>query len=205
MHRRHALHITVVLSKTDHSGPCVCLRARSPCPLRVSCPEADRALCRNPTVQSVQCELQSLRFRGPLGTRQVLRPTITSRTEPDDHTLRFLTPFHTYTSLRTVQTHLCLCAKYCGVSTLLSTDRTDTYVKNGHPPEKKIRFWEDDDDDQEKSILGGHARNRTITRCASLPRSTHTLLCGPYRHICDCARSTGVFERTCLQTEQIHV
>ena len=106
MRLRHASHIAVVLSKTAHSGPSVCLRARSPCPLRVSCPEADRALCRNPTVQSVQCELQSLRFRGPLGTRQVLRPTITSRTEPDDHTLRFLTPFHAYTSLRTVQTHL---------------------------------------------------------------------------------------------------
>jgi len=125
---------------------------------------------------------------------------------PDDHhTLRFLTPFHTYTSLRTVQTHLCLCAKYCGVSTLLSTDRTDTYVKYSHPPEKKSRFWEDDDDDQEKTILGGHARNRTIKRCASLPRSTRTLLCGPYRHICDCAQGTGVFERTCLQTEQIQV
>ena len=43
MHRRHALHITVVLSKAAHSGPSVCLRARAPCPLRVSCPVTDRA------------------------------------------------------------------------------------------------------------------------------------------------------------------
>jgi hypothetical protein len=41
--RRHASHITVVLSKTAHSGPSVCLRARAPCPLRVSRPGADRA------------------------------------------------------------------------------------------------------------------------------------------------------------------
>jgi hypothetical protein len=43
VHRRHALHITVVLSKAAHSGPSVCLRARAPCPLRVSLPGADRA------------------------------------------------------------------------------------------------------------------------------------------------------------------
>jgi hypothetical protein len=41
--RRHASHITVVLSKAAHSGPSVCLRARAPCPLRVSCPGTDRA------------------------------------------------------------------------------------------------------------------------------------------------------------------
>ena len=39
----HASHITVILSKAAHSGPSVCLRARAPCPLRVSCPGADRA------------------------------------------------------------------------------------------------------------------------------------------------------------------
>ena len=38
VHRRHALHITVVLSKAAHSGPSVCPRARAPCQLRVSCP-----------------------------------------------------------------------------------------------------------------------------------------------------------------------
>jgi hypothetical protein len=54
VHRRHALHITVVLSKDAHSGPSVCLRARALCPLRLSCPGADRAL----------------RFRAPLGARQ---------------------------------------------------------------------------------------------------------------------------------------
>ena len=50
--RRYASHITVVLSKTAHSGPSVCLRARAPCPLRVSRPRADRV--------SVQRELQVL-------------------------------------------------------------------------------------------------------------------------------------------------
>ena len=38
-----SLHLTVVLSKAALSGPSVCLRARAPCPLRVSCPGADRA------------------------------------------------------------------------------------------------------------------------------------------------------------------
>ena len=32
-----SLHLTVVLSKAALSGPSVCLRARAPCPLRVSC------------------------------------------------------------------------------------------------------------------------------------------------------------------------
>ena len=32
MHRRHALHIAVVLSKAALSGPSVCLRARAPLP-----------------------------------------------------------------------------------------------------------------------------------------------------------------------------
>jgi len=41
--RRHASHITVVLSKAAHSCPSVCLRARAPCPLRVSRPGANRA------------------------------------------------------------------------------------------------------------------------------------------------------------------
>ena len=137
MRLRHASHIAVVLSKTAHSGPSVCLRARSPCPLRVSCPGADRALCRNPTVQSVQCELQSLRFRGPLGTRQVLRPTITSRTEPKEHTLRFLTPFHAYTSLRTVQTHLCLCEELRCFNALVCGPKRYMCKKRQPPGEKK--------------------------------------------------------------------
>jgi hypothetical protein len=41
--RRHALHIAVVLSKAALSGPSVCLRARAPCPLRVSYLWPDRA------------------------------------------------------------------------------------------------------------------------------------------------------------------
>ena len=36
-------HLNVVLSKAALSGPFVCLRARAPCPLRVSCPVTDHA------------------------------------------------------------------------------------------------------------------------------------------------------------------
>ncbi len=43
MRRRHTSHITVVLSKAALSGPSVCLRARAPCPLRVSYLRPDRA------------------------------------------------------------------------------------------------------------------------------------------------------------------
>jgi hypothetical protein len=42
---RHALHITVVLSKTAHSGPSVCLLARAPCPLRISSRSGSRQAC----------------------------------------------------------------------------------------------------------------------------------------------------------------
>jgi hypothetical protein len=59
--RRHASHITVVLSKAAHSGPSVCLRARAPYPLRVSCPGTDRAERAAQAVGvSVQCKLQVL-------------------------------------------------------------------------------------------------------------------------------------------------
>ena len=60
MRRRHASHITVVLSKAAHSGPSVCLRARAPCPLRVSCPGADRAL----TVQQACRRERAVRAAG---------------------------------------------------------------------------------------------------------------------------------------------
>jgi hypothetical protein len=79
VHRRHALHMTVVLSKAAHSGPSVCLRARAPCPLRVSRPGADRAeraaqaagvsvpaACAG---VSVQCKLQVLALPRLLGSR----------------------------------------------------------------------------------------------------------------------------------------
>ena len=140
MHQRHALHITVVLRKATHSGPSVCLRARTPCPLRVSCPGADRALSCAASLQARACRssCRYLRFRAPLGARQVLRPTFSSRTDQDEQ-LRFLASFHAQcallcgpyrhfcvcarstavfhgTSLRTVRSHLCLCTKYCGVS-----------------------------------------------------------------------------------------
>ena len=61
LRRRYASHITVVLSKAAHSGPSVCLRARAPCPLRVSRPGADRATCSKQAccTLSVQCELQA--------------------------------------------------------------------------------------------------------------------------------------------------
>jgi hypothetical protein len=59
--RRHASHITVVLSKAAHSGPSVCLRARAPCPLRISCPGTDRAeRAAQAAGVSVQCDLQFL-------------------------------------------------------------------------------------------------------------------------------------------------
>jgi hypothetical protein len=70
VHRRHALHITVVLSKAAHSGPSVCLRARAPCPLRVSRPGADRAeRAAQAAGVSVQCKLQVLALPCPLGSR----------------------------------------------------------------------------------------------------------------------------------------
>ena len=69
MHRRHASHITVILSKAANSGPSVCLRARAPCPLRVSRPGADRAeRAAQVAGASVQCELQVLAL--PISLRQ---------------------------------------------------------------------------------------------------------------------------------------
>jgi hypothetical protein len=71
--RRHASHITVVLSKAAHSGPSVCLRARAPCPLRVSRPGADRATCVQQAccTLNVQCELQVLALPRSLGQDRV--------------------------------------------------------------------------------------------------------------------------------------
>jgi hypothetical protein len=70
VHRCHALHITVVLSKAAHSGPSVCLRARAPCPLRVSRPGADRAeRAAQAAGVSVQCKLQVLALPCPLGSK----------------------------------------------------------------------------------------------------------------------------------------
>jgi hypothetical protein len=68
--RRHASHITVVLSKAAHSGPSVCLRARAPCPLRVSCPGTDRAeRAAQAAGVSVQCKLQVLALPCLLGSK----------------------------------------------------------------------------------------------------------------------------------------
>ena len=61
--RRQASHVTVVLSKSALSVPSVRLRARAPCPLRVSCPGADRA--------KRAAKLQALALRCLLGSRHV--------------------------------------------------------------------------------------------------------------------------------------
>jgi hypothetical protein len=115
--RRHALHITIVLSKAVHSGPSVCLRARAPSPLRVSCPGTDRAeRAAQAAGVSVQCKLQVL-------------------------TLPCLPWFNT-----------------------------------GSSPGVQLT----------------HGPGRTVALPYFVPRQC-ALLCGPYRHICVCARSTAVF------------
>jgi hypothetical protein len=139
--RRYASHITVVFSKAAHSGASVCLRARAPCPLRVSRPgvlgsrNVQQACC----TLSVQCELQaracsascrSLRLRVS-GQNRLWALTSSSHTaEPDEHSCAsLLVPRSVDTSLRTVQTHLCLCAKYCSVSrTVYVYRRTVSFV-----------------------------------------------------------------------------
>ena len=76
--RRQASYITVVLSKAALSGPSVCLRARAPCPLRVSCTGADRALRVQQSLQATACSASCRPCAlpsSPSGTRQVLRPT----------------------------------------------------------------------------------------------------------------------------------
>jgi hypothetical protein len=109
---RHASRITVVLSKAAHSGASVCLRARAPCPLRVSRPGADRAeRAAQAASVSVQCKLQVLALPRLLGSRQVLRPTFSSRTDPDEQ-LRFLASFHVqFTLLCGPYRHICVCAR----------------------------------------------------------------------------------------------
>jgi hypothetical protein len=42
--------------------------------------------------------------------------------------LPYSVPRSVYTSLRTVQTHLCLCAKYCGVSRRVRTVSFDDFA-----------------------------------------------------------------------------
>jgi hypothetical protein len=136
--RRQASYITVVLSKAALSGPSVCLRARAPCPLRVSCTGADRALRVQQSLQATACSASCRPCAlpsSPSGTRQVMSPDV-QLTHGSGRTvaLPYFVPrsvFHG-TSLRTVHTHLCLCAKYCGVSRHHSrhhsADRTHTFV-----------------------------------------------------------------------------
>jgi hypothetical protein len=87
--RRHASHVAVVLSKTAHSGPSVCLRARAPCPLRVSCPGADGA--KRPKSKKVQRSCRLLRFRASLGLDRFTRPTFSSRVMDTEATTFILT------------------------------------------------------------------------------------------------------------------
>ncbi len=60
-------HLNVVLSKAVLSGPSVCLRARTPCPLCVSCLGADRAescvLLRSDQLQSDQLQRTAPSYR----------------------------------------------------------------------------------------------------------------------------------------------
>jgi hypothetical protein len=108
--RRQASHVTVVLSKAALSGPSVCLRARSsraPCPLRVSCPGADRA--------KRAAKLQALAFRCLLGSRQVMSPNVQLTHGPGRTVaLPYFIP-RQFTLLCGPYRHLCLCAKHCGV------------------------------------------------------------------------------------------
>ena len=113
MRRRHASHITVVLSKTAHSGPSVCLRARAPCPLRVSCPGADRALYNQSEGQSVQCELQVFALPWPLGYKTGSSPDV-QLTHGTGRTVALPYSVPRYTSLRTVG-HMCVCARSTAV------------------------------------------------------------------------------------------
>jgi hypothetical protein len=116
--RRHASHITVVLSKAAHSGPSVCLRARAPCPLRVSCPGTDRAeRAAQAAGVSVQCKLQALALPCLHWVKTGYEPWRSAHARTRTNSCAsLLRSTSVCTSLRTVQTHLCLCAKYCGVS-----------------------------------------------------------------------------------------
>jgi hypothetical protein len=112
--------------------------SESPLPTsRILSRNGSRRACSQAAGVSVQCKLQVLALPCLRWSRQVLRPAFSSRTDQDEQ-LRFLTSFHASvhfsadrtdlcvctrstavfhgTSLRTVQTHLCLCTKHCGVS-----------------------------------------------------------------------------------------
>ena len=122
VHRRHALHINVVLSKAAHSGPSVCLRARTPLPTsRILSRSGSRLeLCSEPAGESVQVELQVLALPSPLVCKIGSSPDVQLTHGPGRIVaLPYFVPRSVYTSLRTVQTHLCLCAKYCNFSRLV--------------------------------------------------------------------------------------
>jgi hypothetical protein len=107
--RRHASHITVAFSKAAHSGPSVCLRARALCPLRVSCPGADRAFVHAESLQAKTCSAscRSLALPCPLGYKTEIKTidapsVITSSETCVCSTARLATRPHAYLSLREV-------------------------------------------------------------------------------------------------------
>ena len=87
-------HLNVILSKAALSGPSVCLRARAPCPLRVSCPGADRAesaqlshslpWSRSSDRVERAAQLQALAFR----CCPWVKTSPTPKTHPPTHQLR---------------------------------------------------------------------------------------------------------------------
>ncbi len=131
MHRRHALHITVVLSKVAHSGPSVCLARESPLPTsRILSRSGSRLkLCSKPAGESVQVELQVFALPCPLGCKTGSSPDVQLTHGPGRTVaLPCFVPRSVCDSPRTVQTLLCLCAKYCSVSRHFSADCEDTSV-----------------------------------------------------------------------------
>jgi hypothetical protein len=135
--RRHASHITVVLSKAAHSGPSVCLRARAPCPLRVSCPGTDRAeRAAQAAGVSVQPSCRRERAVQTAGSCASVPPLVKTGSSPCVQlthgpgrtvALPYFVP-RQCTLLCGPYRSLCLYAKYCGVSRHFSADCTDTFV-----------------------------------------------------------------------------
>jgi hypothetical protein len=75
-------HLNVILSKAALSGPSVCLRARAPCPLRVSCPVTITLRARSSALRPgadrarAQPSCTFSRFLWLLGSRQVYSPDV---------------------------------------------------------------------------------------------------------------------------------
>ena len=125
MRRRQASYIPIVLSKAALSGPSVCLRARAPCPLRVSYLRPDHARacsvaagCGVLVPRGLDRLLARRSAHARTRTALLSRSTqaVALRTVQISASAPKALWWFTSTSLRTVQTHLCVCTKYCGVS-----------------------------------------------------------------------------------------